>query len=366
MMNVLKRWISKNFILDKYKGREKIMNTTYEYMDRDSIDPELICSICHLPFTDPRHTLCGETFCYECITNWIQTQNASCPICQESLSVDVLTKASRMIRNMLNRLRIKCIVCGQADIQRGDFDDHIQKVCPTTVVFCPSADINCPWKGRRDQLKQHLEDCRFEPMRPVITQFIVENQQLKDRVNDQMNQITAQQNKIQQLEDLVNDQINQITAQQNEIQRLEDQVNQQTIETVRQQNENQQLTEQEVQLTTQINTYQRENQELKDQVNRQTIETVRQQNDSQQFKEQVTQLTAQINTYQRDNKELKDQVNQQITEIINQKYQIRELEEEVARKTKQVHTYQQDIQQLDKELKQKDVHVTYMSYKSRE
>jgi vacuolar-type H+-ATPase subunit I/STV1 len=221
------------------------MNTTYEYIDEASINPELICSICQSPFIDPQHTPCDDTFCRECITNWIQRQNASCPLCRKPLSINVLKQATRTVRNMLNQLPVKCTSCGQTELQRGNFNDHIQKVCPKTVVSCSAADIKCPWRGQRDQLNQHLIDCRFEAMRPVITQFVTENQQLTDQVNRQMTQIIEQQN---------------------EIKELKEQVDQQRTQICEHQNENQQLKEQVAQLRTQVNTPQRETQQFNKQL----------------------------------------------------------------------------------------------------
>lgn len=180
------------------------MTATYEYMNEASIEPELICTICHSPLKDPCCTPCGETFCRECITKWIQTQNASCPICRNDLSIGVFTQPTRMVRNMLDRISVKCIVCGQADLWRGNFDDHIQKVCPKTVISCPAADFKCSWTGQRDQLNQHLLVCQLasiDIMRPAITNFIAEYQQLKDQVNRQIPQISEQQNEIKQLEE---------------------------------------------------------------------------------------------------------------------------------------------------------------------
>ncbi|CAF1099388.1 unnamed protein product [Adineta steineri] len=180
------------------------MTTKYEYMNEASTDPELICTICHSPLEDPCCTPCGETFCRECITKWIQTPNVSCPICRKDLSIDVLTQPSRNVRNMLDRIPVKCIVCGQDDLWRGNFDDHIQKVCPKTVVSCSAADVNCTWTGQRDQLNQHLLVCQFasiDKVKPAITELITEYQQLKDQVTRQIPQINEQQNEIKRLKE---------------------------------------------------------------------------------------------------------------------------------------------------------------------
>ncbi len=175
------------------------MAETFEYMNKTSIDPELICNICESPFNDPCCTSCDETFCRKCIMQWIQKGNSSCPHCRRSLSINNLRQVPRPLQNMLDRLPVKCLICRQTKLERGNFDDHIQKVCPKMVVTCPSADIKCPWTGHRDQLNQHLVDCRFEPIRPVMIQLIAENGELKDHVNQQTIEIIAQEDMMEQL-----------------------------------------------------------------------------------------------------------------------------------------------------------------------
>ncbi len=201
------------------------MNENYVYMDETSIDSELICSICKSPLNDPCCTSCGETFCRACITDWIQTQNGSCPLCRQIILIKDLKRVPRALQNMLDRLQIKCILGGQTELQRGNFDDHIQKVCPKMLVVCPSADIKCPWTGQRDQLNKHLVDCRFEPMRSVITQFLAENQQLKDQANQQTIEITARKNTIEELLARQKQLLSTIESQEIVNQRLKDHVN---------------------------------------------------------------------------------------------------------------------------------------------
>ncbi|CAF1323982.1 unnamed protein product [Rotaria sordida] len=54
-------------------------------------------------------------------------------------------------------------------------------MCPMANIKCLSSDIKCPWTGARDELDKHLKTCMFNPLRPLITELINENQQLKDR-----------------------------------------------------------------------------------------------------------------------------------------------------------------------------------------
>jgi chromosome segregation ATPase len=130
------------------------------------------------------------------------------------------------------------------------------------VIPCRSADIKCPWTGQRDQLNQHLVDCRFELMRPVITQFIAENQQLKDQVNQQTIKITSRENIIETHLSLQKQLLSEVERQQKENQQLKDQGNEQTIYIGEQQRVIRQLTTEVTQLTTQFNACQRQLQHL--------------------------------------------------------------------------------------------------------
>ena len=160
------------------------MSDIYEYSYETTIDRELICNICMTPFTDPVCcTSCGETLCRKCIAYLIEMRKDSCPNCRQKIMITRLNNASRPLQSMLDQLDVKCTVCGQTNIQRGNFNDHIDRVCPKMVVSCSASDIKCPWRGQRDQLHRHLINCQFEPMRPVFNQFIIENQQLKDKIN---------------------------------------------------------------------------------------------------------------------------------------------------------------------------------------
>ncbi|CAF4542913.1 unnamed protein product [Rotaria sp. Silwood1] len=173
-----------------------------EYMDEQSIDPNLICSICHKPLKDPVCTSCDHTYGRACITRWLnQNDIGSCPMClKKPLSINELTQASRPLRNMLDQLRVQCLLCTQTGLQRGNFVDHMNKVCPKSVIQCQAADIKCPWKGPRDELQNHMIACVFEPLRPVLSTLIAENRQLIDQVQKHDNEIKALAQKMYQLQ----------------------------------------------------------------------------------------------------------------------------------------------------------------------
>ncbi|UJR29398.1 hypothetical protein I4U23_010610 [Adineta vaga] len=200
------------------------MDVAYKYMNEADISKELICSICQSPFQNPCCTPCGDTFCNTCITDWIQASNNSCPLCRCIISINTLTQVPRALRNILDQLPVKCIACGQTEIQRVNIDEHIQKSCPKKIVVCLAADITCPWIGPQDQLNIHLLNCRFEPVRSIITELMEKNHHSEEQRHEYMTQIVEQVDEIEYLRDKVHQQGDEIRRHENQIGHLREQV----------------------------------------------------------------------------------------------------------------------------------------------
>jgi hypothetical protein len=129
---------------------------TYVYINEDQIDIELKCTICDEPFQSPMNcNSCGNTYCQECIMTWM-AQQSSCPSCRQ-IGNHFFPVISRVVLNQLNRLLVQCTLCQQTDIQRSNFKDHISCTCPKQIVNCTD---NCGWKGCREDLQQHVINCR--------------------------------------------------------------------------------------------------------------------------------------------------------------------------------------------------------------
>jgi hypothetical protein len=84
---------------------------------------------------------------------------------------------------MLNGLLVRCSQCEEVNIRRGDLKQHEEKDCKRAVVSCIAADIKCPWKGAREQRDEHLKLCVFEPLRPALSEIIMENKQFHDQIH---------------------------------------------------------------------------------------------------------------------------------------------------------------------------------------
>ncbi|CAF3013467.1 unnamed protein product [Rotaria sp. Silwood2] len=131
-------------------------------MNEISIDNYLKCPICTDPFLDPVSTPCEHTFCRQCILTWLELSKTSCPSCRETLSKKDLTSISVIfIHGMLNEIQVKCTLCGAINLQRGNFQNHINNLCPKADVSCSTnSDTSCSWIGSRDQLEIHQSECQ--------------------------------------------------------------------------------------------------------------------------------------------------------------------------------------------------------------
>lgn len=158
-------------------------NIQYEYVDESSIDENFKCLICNEPFQHPVTTPCDHSYCQICIERWLDEGYSTCPTCRHPVSINNLKfVTTRLVLNVLDRLQVKCIECGQSGIQRGYFNDHISKICPKGTILCSASDIKCPWSGQRDQLEHHLANCSYEQLRPVLYCLINTNRQLEQQI----------------------------------------------------------------------------------------------------------------------------------------------------------------------------------------
>ena len=72
------------------------------------VDEEFLCSICLGVFENPVHGRCGHTYCRTCIIDWITNHENTCPLDRISLYPEELVEAPLPLKNLINRLLIKC------------------------------------------------------------------------------------------------------------------------------------------------------------------------------------------------------------------------------------------------------------------
>ena len=191
----------------------------FEYVNEETIHPSLKCCICNQPFVRPVSTNCKKRhkFCRLCIETWLKNHR-TCPKCRQPLiAEDLVSVTEDIVVDVLNELKVKCIGCGQKGIDRGDFEEHRKKTCPTIIVSCTAHDIKCLWKGPQHALENHLKTCSFEVLRPLLTSLIDENRELHKQLDRHVNRYRRD---LAQLQGKIQQQTTEIDRQQLEIVQL--------------------------------------------------------------------------------------------------------------------------------------------------
>ncbi|CAF4455138.1 unnamed protein product [Rotaria sp. Silwood2] len=134
----------------------------YDYENEELIDINLKCSICNGTLMDPVVTGCHHSFCRLCLQKWVQTGKSTCPTCRKMVATKDLTPVTLLnFISMLDQILVKCKLCQQSNIQRGNFQDHIDKVCTKRIVICKANVNGCSWAGPREQLQNHFDTCLY-------------------------------------------------------------------------------------------------------------------------------------------------------------------------------------------------------------
>eukprot|EP01125_Pyxidicula_operculata_P017431 TRINITY_DN6106_c0_g1_i3.p1 TRINITY_DN6106_c0_g1~~TRINITY_DN6106_c0_g1_i3.p1 ORF type:complete len:174 (+),score=3.62 TRINITY_DN6106_c0_g1_i3:24-545(+) len=141
-------------------------NLPYDRITSDLFDPPLdsdyVCTICINVLNRPVQTICGHSFCNDCISTY-RKLSESCPICRENLgngSVFPDKKTERQISSKivncpnreckektdygnifkhLDTCMYEIVECTQnckMKIERGILEEHITHTCPKTKVKC--------------------------------------------------------------------------------------------------------------------------------------------------------------------------------------------------------------------------------------
>ena len=101
------------------------------------VDENFHCSICYNVLKKPRMCRNNEhIFCLACISQHLKVNSATCPECNEYLSLDTLRKAPRVLRNYLSKLKINC--------------DHASRGCPQFTCL--------------EELEIHVSNCGYAPV----------------------------------------------------------------------------------------------------------------------------------------------------------------------------------------------------------
>jgi hypothetical protein len=131
-----------------------------DYVERPNSN--LICCICHAPFTNPTTTrTCLHTFCHDCIAVAVQ-HSPQCPIDRSSLSLDDLSPANPIVKHLVDELIIECpnraSGCTQT-FQRQLLSAHIKDTCQ--YVEIPCSEEQCDKLILRKDVGKHQDACVY-------------------------------------------------------------------------------------------------------------------------------------------------------------------------------------------------------------
>ena len=137
----------------------------FEYAE--TVNQNLICSICQAPFVEPITVSCQHTFCLECFSNHLSAsreqdqqrqQESKCPLC--NTAIDLHWTQSKIVSLMCEELVVFCSNHKKGCSWRGERQlmyNHRERTCDYSVRSCPSA--GCSFVGA--ELSKHLLVCDF-------------------------------------------------------------------------------------------------------------------------------------------------------------------------------------------------------------
>ncbi|KAH3760501.1 hypothetical protein Pelo_7662 [Pelomyxa schiedti] len=151
---------------------------------------ELVCPICLDLLSHPVvHPECRSTFCLGCVARL-----ESCPHCRAKISPGAkgLPEAPNVVRNLVNRVRMRCLDCGAVclreqchqhyrevcpivcpnacsqKITRATSANHVHVACTKAVSRCAAWDVGCSFTSLREALPEHEADCQLLKLRPAL------------------------------------------------------------------------------------------------------------------------------------------------------------------------------------------------------
>ena len=123
------------------------------------VDSKLLCPICSNVLKDPVQCQNEHYFCRSCIKKHLHENSETCPMCQDHLTEETLSKPPRLLTNMLECLKIRC--------------NHAKRGCRELIKL--------------EFLHQHVKSCGYSPTRCTnsgCSQVI--NQHEKERHENQL------------------------------------------------------------------------------------------------------------------------------------------------------------------------------------
>ncbi|KAG4072021.1 hypothetical protein HA402_010958 [Bradysia odoriphaga] len=160
-----------------------------------AIERELICQICASVLQDPWETPCEHFFCMTCMQSWLAVSE-TCPIDRQPIRTADLKQPSRLLRNLLAQLDIKCdfVDNGCSDTVKLENLASHRTTCtnnPDAVIQCDQGcNLQIKRSDQSSQCAQHFldkinsQDAKISGLSKEVIDQRAANDVLKEQVEE--------------------------------------------------------------------------------------------------------------------------------------------------------------------------------------
>ena len=128
----------------------------------NKVDIKLQCSVCLKVFKDPVQCPNEHYFCRSCIQRNLRHNAETCPVCQQPLTEETLTKPPRILTELLESLMIRCDYenRGCQELTKLEFLNRHVRSCGYSPTRCTNT--GCTEVMNRHEKERHERElCRF-------------------------------------------------------------------------------------------------------------------------------------------------------------------------------------------------------------
>lgn len=172
-------WNPQNIKYEDIIGNLKIDLKSINYKLKSKSLDHLICPICKLPFIKPWSTICGHTFCKDCIfESFKSVLGEKCPLDRVSLKVPTenndspnddwndfdIYPAPIILSNITDDLKVECLNSNRGCKwigERWSIKNHVIDTCPFTRIICKCGKLCERWILVENGLLEKLENDTF-------------------------------------------------------------------------------------------------------------------------------------------------------------------------------------------------------------
>lgn len=131
------------------------------------------CPICKLPFIDPYSTICGHTFCRDCLfESFKSVLGEKCPLDRVKLKINMNDLNSNNNNNSDDNIEEIGSSSNNEEYDVYPAPIILSNMTDDLIVSCINEDRGCDWTGERWSVKKHVVDsCRFTNIKCICNEM---------------------------------------------------------------------------------------------------------------------------------------------------------------------------------------------------